>query len=163
MVCHFAPIFLLEYRVFHTNFWNVSCECDRLNVFNSTLQAAWYIRHIDWACVRWQGRDTEYPLTALPIQLVLGVAHFSWASEDVREEQLYYSQSRDGIWDMGPSLVSFMIIPNTKHHPNNNKMDQFHIFGVITCLTWLYLNISPPWWVTYADKWEIRGNPGSTN
>ena len=25
---------------------NVSCEYDRLNVRNSTLQAAWYIRHV---------------------------------------------------------------------------------------------------------------------
>ena len=30
--------------------WNVSCEYDRLNGSNSTLQAAWYIRHVRWAC-----------------------------------------------------------------------------------------------------------------
>ena len=30
---------------------NVSCEYDRLNGWNSTLQAAWYIRHVRWACL----------------------------------------------------------------------------------------------------------------
>ena len=30
---------------------NVSCEEDRLNGWNSTLQAAWYIRHVRWACL----------------------------------------------------------------------------------------------------------------
>ena len=30
---------------------NVSCEYDRLNEWNSTLQAAWYIRHVRWACL----------------------------------------------------------------------------------------------------------------
>ena len=36
-------------------FWktlkNVSCEYDRLNGWNSTLQAAWYIRHVCWVCL----------------------------------------------------------------------------------------------------------------
>ena len=30
---------------------NVSSECDRLNGWNSTLQAAWYIRHVGWTCL----------------------------------------------------------------------------------------------------------------
>ena len=30
---------------------NVSCEYDRLNSWNSTLQVAWYIRHVRWACL----------------------------------------------------------------------------------------------------------------
>ena len=30
---------------------NVSCEYDWLNSWNSTLQAAWYIRHIRWTCL----------------------------------------------------------------------------------------------------------------
>ena len=30
---------------------NVSCEYDRLNGWNSTLQAAWYIRHVRWTCL----------------------------------------------------------------------------------------------------------------
>ena len=30
---------------------NVSCEHDRLNGWNSTLQAAWYIRHVRWTCL----------------------------------------------------------------------------------------------------------------
>ena len=29
---------------------NVSCENDRLNGWNSTLQTAWYIRHFRWTC-----------------------------------------------------------------------------------------------------------------
>ena len=61
---------------------NVSCEYDRLNGWNSTLQAA----------VRWQGGDTEYPLAGLPISLVLG-GYSLLISEDVVEKQLYYSQS----------------------------------------------------------------------
>ena len=31
---------------FHKKLKNVSCEYDRLNGWNSTLQAAWYIRHV---------------------------------------------------------------------------------------------------------------------
>ena len=30
---------------------NVSCEYDRLNDWNSTLQAAWCIRHVRWTCL----------------------------------------------------------------------------------------------------------------
>ena len=30
---------------------NVSCECDRLNYWNSALQAAWYVRHARWECL----------------------------------------------------------------------------------------------------------------
>ena len=37
--------------VFHKKSENVSGDCDRLNGWNSTLQAAWYIRHGRWACV----------------------------------------------------------------------------------------------------------------
>ena len=29
---------------------NVSCEYNRLNDWNLTLQAAWYIKHVRWAC-----------------------------------------------------------------------------------------------------------------
>ena len=29
---------------------NVSCEYDGLNGWNSTLRAAWYIRHVRWTC-----------------------------------------------------------------------------------------------------------------
>ena len=29
---------------------NVICEYDRLNGWSSTLQAAWYIRHVRWTC-----------------------------------------------------------------------------------------------------------------
>ena len=35
---------------------NVSCEYDRLNGWNSTLQAAWYIRHVRWTCLFCIGR-----------------------------------------------------------------------------------------------------------
>jgi len=30
---------------------NLSCECDRLNSWDSALQAAWYIRHVRWTCL----------------------------------------------------------------------------------------------------------------
>ena len=63
--------------------------------------------------VRWQGGDTEYPLAGLPIMLVLG-DYSRWASEDVGEKQRYYSQSRDGIWDMGLSPISFHDYPEYK-------------------------------------------------
>ena len=37
---YFFHVFLLK---------NVNCEYDRLNDWNSTLEAAWYIRHVRWA------------------------------------------------------------------------------------------------------------------
>ena len=42
-------------------------------------------------------------------------------------------------WDSRPSL--FMVIPNTKRHPNNKKTGQLHISGVITGLPRPYLHI----------------------
>ena len=37
--------------IFHKKLKNVSCEYDRLNGWNLTLQAAWYIRHVRWTCL----------------------------------------------------------------------------------------------------------------
>ena len=37
--------------VFHEKLEHISCEYGRLNGWNSTLQAAWYIRHVRWACL----------------------------------------------------------------------------------------------------------------
>ena len=37
----------LSYRLYK-KLKNVSCEYDRLNGWNSTLQGAWYIRHVRW-------------------------------------------------------------------------------------------------------------------
>ena len=59
---------------------------------------------------------------------------------DVVEKQLYYSQSRDGIWRCGSRPSLFMIIPNTKRHPNNTKTDQLLISEVITGLPRPYHN-----------------------
>ena len=36
---------------FYKKLKNVSFEYDRLNGWNSTLQAAWYIRHVRWTCL----------------------------------------------------------------------------------------------------------------
>ena len=36
---------------FYKKLKNVSCEYNPLNGWNSTLQAAWYIRHARWACL----------------------------------------------------------------------------------------------------------------
>ena len=82
----------------------------------------------------------EYPLAGLPIMLVLG-DYSLWASEDVREKQLYYSQNLK-MWRSRPS--HFIIIPNTKRHPNNTKTDQLPISEVITGLPRPYHNISLP-------------------
>ena len=62
--------------------------------------------------VRWQGGDTEYPFASLPIMLVLG-GYSLWASEDVGEKQLYYYQSRDGIWLCG-ALARLISCPEYK-------------------------------------------------
>ena len=39
-------IFIYIYEVFNKKLKNVSCEYNRLNGWNSTLQAAWYIRSV---------------------------------------------------------------------------------------------------------------------
>ena len=44
----FAPWY---WRSFYKKLKNVSCEYDRLNGWNSSLQAAWYIRHVRWTCL----------------------------------------------------------------------------------------------------------------
>ena len=38
-------------EAFYKKLKNVSCEYDRVNGWHSTLQAAWYIRHVRWACL----------------------------------------------------------------------------------------------------------------
>ena len=59
----------------------------------------------------------------------------------VGEKQMYYSQCRDDIWRCGGSRPShFMIIPNTKRHPNNGKTDESSIFRAITGRPRLYHN-----------------------
>ena len=46
-----CPKLLTSTFFFCTKLKNVSCEYDRLNGWNSTLQAAWYIRHVRWTCL----------------------------------------------------------------------------------------------------------------
>ena len=43
-------VFKAGTTVFYKKLKNVSCEYDRLNGWNSTLQAAWYIRHVRIIC-----------------------------------------------------------------------------------------------------------------
>ena len=40
-------------KTFFLKLKTVSCEYDRLNGWNSTLQAAWYIRHVRIICFLW--------------------------------------------------------------------------------------------------------------
>ena len=61
--------------------------------------------------------------------------------------------------DVGLSLISLIIIPNTKRHPNFTKTDQLPISEVSTGLPRPYHNTSPPWWAAYAEIWEIRETP----
>ena len=73
----------------------------------------------------WQGRDKEYPLASLPIKLVLGdyslllslrrpIRETAWL---IPPEPWWHLR----MWDSRPS--QFMIIPNTRSHPNNTKTD----------------------------------------
>ena len=45
--------------------------------------------------------------------------------------------------DVGSRPSHFLIIPNTKRHPNNTKTDQLPMFGVMTGLPRPYLNTYP--------------------
>ena len=38
-------------KIFHKKLKNVSCEYDQLNGWNSTMQAAWHVRHVRWTCL----------------------------------------------------------------------------------------------------------------
>ena len=82
---------------------------------------------------------------------------------DAVEKQLYYSQSRDGIWRCGSRPSLFYDNPEYKRHSNYTKTDQLPISEAITGLPRPYHHTSPPWWVAYAELWEIRGNPSSPN
>ena len=44
------------YVIFYKKLKNVSCEYDRVNDWNSTLQAAWYIRHVRIIWFLWTKR-----------------------------------------------------------------------------------------------------------
>ena len=76
---------------------------------------------------------------------------------DVVEKQLYYSQSRDGIYlTMRLSPPLFMIIPNTKRHLNNTKTDQLPMFGVITGLPRPHHNTGDLMRTISRDRKRIR-------
>ena len=80
-----------------------------------------------------------------------------------REAALLFRESWWHLTMWGSRPSHFMIISNTKRHPNNTKTDQLPISEVITGLRRPYHNTSPPWWAAYAEIWEIRGNPGCAN
>ena len=48
-------LLLVRAVYFVKSFKYVSCEYDRLNGWNSTLQAVWYIRHVRWTCLFYTG------------------------------------------------------------------------------------------------------------
>ena len=83
--------------------------------YHITYRAISYFHHTvpSYCTVRRLGGDTEYPLAGLLISLVLG-DYSLWTSADVGQKQLYYSQSRDGIWRCGLSPVSFHDTPEYK-------------------------------------------------
>ena len=115
-------------------------------------------------CVRWQGVDTEYPLAGVPTLLLLGDRLLTlYLRRRRREAALLYPESWWHLTMWGSHPSHFKIIPNTKRQPNNSKTDQLPISKVIAGLPRPYNNTSPPWWAAYAEIWEIRGNPGSTN
>ena len=93
-------------------------------------------------CVRWQGGDTEYPLAGLPILLVLTITR-SDLRRRRREAALLFPESWWHLTMWGSRPSHFMIIPNTKHHPNNTKTDQLPISEIITGLPRPYHNTIP--------------------
>ena len=83
----------------------------------------------------------EYPLAGLPIKLILGATNFLEHQKQERSSFIIPTvvTASDGA-DSRPSHL--MIIPNTKRHPNNTKMDQLPIFGVVTDRPRSYHNMS---------------------
>ena len=59
-------IFLL-----YMNLKNVSCDYDRLNGWNSTLQTEWYIRHVCWSCIFYISFMTRFLWTELTMWLII--------------------------------------------------------------------------------------------
>ena len=89
----------------------------------------------DWA------KTQSIPLAGLPIELVLGATDFLEPRRS-REKQLYWSQSRDGIWRWGGlSPVSFHDHPEYKTPPKHYENGPIlPIFEVITGLPRPYHN-----------------------
>ena len=63
----------------------------------------------------------------------------------------------------GPSPVPAHDYPEYETPPKQYEKGQITYFEVIIGLQRPYHNTGLPWWVAYAEVWEIRGNPGSTN
>ena len=80
------------------------------------------------------------------------VTHFDLV--DVVEKQLYYSQSRDGIWWCGCRPSLFYDDPEYKRHPNNTKTDQLRISEVIIGLPRPYHHIYM-WMVWWEQALQI--------
>ena len=55
---------------------NVSCEYHRLNGWNSTLQAVWYIRHVRWTCLFYISYQIWFLLTKPTVWLLIPGSQF---------------------------------------------------------------------------------------
>ena len=61
---------------FNKKLKNVSCEYDRLNGWNSTLQAAWYIRHVRIIWILWTKRTTWLLILSFTQNIVFACSMF---------------------------------------------------------------------------------------
>ena len=81
--------------VFYKKLKNVRCEYDRLNGWTSTLQAAWYIRHVCWTFLFYISFITWFLWTKPTIWLL--ILSFT---KNVRARSMFYPY--EGYWSVTP-------------------------------------------------------------
>ena len=84
---------------FYKKLKNVSCEYDRLNGWNSTLQAVWYIGHVRWASL-FYNRYFIYNMFFVKWTCLMVVSTFTKILRKiVRACSIFYAHMKDiGRW-----------------------------------------------------------------
>ena len=108
----YIHIYILT-KSFYKKLKNVSCEYDRLNGWNSNLQAAWYIRHVRWTCLFYISFIIWFLWTKPTIWLLI----LSFTKKIARACSMFYSYERyRSVTPMDAARVDRMIFHNHSVH-----------------------------------------------
>ena len=92
---------------------NVSCEYDRLNCWNSTLQAAWYIKHVRRTCLFYIS-FIIWCLWTKPTMWLL-ILSFTYFTEGRRACSIFYPRERyRSVTDLRGTYVFFLGVGQCK-------------------------------------------------
>ena len=119
---------------------NVSCEYDRLNGWNSTLQAAWYIRHIRVVFLWTINKPTIWLLTL---------------SFTKNRSRVFYVLSlwriccikSTAVWNLTPP-ANLALIPQQHVIHQASKYNRYQVYAITPCKLLEFLLVLDSMWYT---------------